>query len=106
MTIIKQIESSVHDIVQYTSAFTEHYTKYIAESNKPSKRYNKEMADTAFRRAHKNAQFAITACLELGLDPALVCMDQVNFMSSYFDKAAAKREGMARYINSVMAGDI
>ena len=89
MTIIKQIESGVHDIVWYSSAFTEHYTKYIVESNKPSKQYNKEVADAEFRRAHRDAEYAISACQELGLDPELVCMDVVNFMDSYFKKARA-----------------
>ena len=89
MTIIKQIESGVQDIVYYTSAFTEHYTHYITECNKPSKQYRHSFADAAFRRAHKSAQYAISVCQELGLDPAVVCRDQVNFMDSYKDKAVA-----------------
>jgi len=89
MTIIKQIESGIQDIVYYTSAFTEHYTVYITEANKSSKQYRHSFADAAFRRAHKNAQYAISVCQELGLDPAVVCRDQVNFMDSYFNKAVA-----------------
>mgnify|MGYP005990036241 CR=1 FL=1 len=88
MTIIKQIESGVQDIVYHTSAFTEHYTHYVNESDKPSKQYRHSFADAAFCRARKNAEYAISLCEELGLDPAVVCRDQVNFMGSYFNKAA------------------
>lgn len=89
MSIIKKIEAGVQDIVYYTSAFTEHYTHYITECNKPSKQYRHSFADAAFRRAHKSANYAISVCEELGLDPAVVCRDQVNFMDSYKDKLVA-----------------
>ena len=83
MTIINNIQSVASDLVYFTSAFTEHYTYYIAECNKPSKDYDHVVATQRFDRAASYARMAISTCEDAGLDPKVVCKDQINFVDSY-----------------------
>lgn len=87
MTIINKMETSVADIVFFTSAFTAHYNIYINECNKPSRSYSHKACSDAFDRAKSYAKMAISTCEDLGLDSAKVCREQYDFLSSY--KAAA-----------------
>ena len=87
MTIIKQVEASVADIVFFTSAFTAQNNIYINECNKPSRSYSHKACSEAFDLARGYAKMAILTCEDLGLDPAKVCREQYDFLHSY--KAAA-----------------
>ena len=83
MTIIKQIEASVADIVFFTSAFTAQNNIYINECNKPSRSYSHKACSDAFDRAKGYAKMAISTCEDLGLDPSSVCREQYVFLHLY-----------------------
>lgn len=89
MKNIKEIEFGIQNIVHHTSSFAEHHMTYCIEAHKPSSQYNRELADAAFKFAYKSAKDAIYVCEALGLDPKIICIDQVWFMEKYENKAAA-----------------
>ena len=89
MKNIKEIEFGIQNIVHHTSSFAEHYMTYCIEEHKPSSEYNQELASAAFKFAYESAKDAIYVCEALGLDPVIVCRDEVWFMEKHENKAAA-----------------
>lgn len=82
-TLLSSIEIAMEDMVRYTSNYTETYTLYVQEANKPSRKYNHKRANHFFHSAAAWSQRAIEYAQDLGLDPEIVCRDCVNFLNSY-----------------------
>jgi len=87
MNIISDLETDIAEIVFFTSAFATHYSIYVYECQQGN--YSHKDAKEAFSRAKACASMSVSLCHEMGLDPSVVCGEQVDFIKTH--EAAARR---------------